>query len=86
MIPIRTARLALLEYKDGEKRYIIAPVGIQGGGEIDERSDRAAGSWELPAAQGHSGRVCDSQHRTDARARRPDGALGGRRGDVDVAG
>src|SRR5436190_6363573 len=27
--PIRTARLALLEYKDGEKRYIIAPKGIQ---------------------------------------------------------
>lgn len=29
--PIRTARLALLEYTDGEKRYILAPVGIQVG-------------------------------------------------------
>ena len=29
--PIRTARLALLEYKDGEKRYIIAPIDIQVG-------------------------------------------------------
>ena len=29
--PIRTARLALLEYKDGEKRYIIAPNGLQVG-------------------------------------------------------
>src|ERR1700720_2413956 len=29
--PMRTARLALLEYKDGEKRYIIAPVGLQVG-------------------------------------------------------
>jgi len=29
--PIRTARLALLEYKDGEKRYIIAPNDIQVG-------------------------------------------------------
>lgn len=29
--PIRSARLALLEYKDGERRYIIAPVGIQVG-------------------------------------------------------
>src|ERR1700744_2391225 len=29
--PRRTARLALLEYKDGEKRYIIAPVGLQVG-------------------------------------------------------
>ncbi len=29
--PIRTARLALLQYKDGEKCYIIAPLGIQVG-------------------------------------------------------
>ena len=32
--PIRTARLALLEYKDGEKRYIIAPNGIQVGAKL----------------------------------------------------
>src|SRR2546423_15508891 len=32
--PIRTARLALLEYKDGEKRYIIAPKGIQVGAKV----------------------------------------------------
>jgi len=29
--PMRSARLGLLEYKDGEKRYIIAPVGIKVG-------------------------------------------------------
>jgi large subunit ribosomal protein L2 len=29
--PIRSARLALLQYTDGEKRYIIAPVGIKVG-------------------------------------------------------
>jgi large subunit ribosomal protein L2 len=29
--PIRSARLALLEYKDSERRYIIAPVGLQVG-------------------------------------------------------
>src|SRR5271165_4948775 len=29
--PRRTARLALLEYKDGEKTYIIAPNGLQVG-------------------------------------------------------
>ncbi len=29
--PIRSARLALLEYKDGDRRYIIAPVGLQVG-------------------------------------------------------
>src|SRR4030095_12267854 len=27
--PMRSARLALLQYKDGEKRYIIAPAGIK---------------------------------------------------------
>src|SRR6266481_8292280 len=26
--PRRTARLALLEYKDGEKTYLLAPVGL----------------------------------------------------------
>lgn len=32
--PNRTAFIALLEYKDGEKRYILAPQGIQVGGTI----------------------------------------------------
>ena len=32
--PMRSARLALLQYKDGEKRYIIAPVGIKVGAAI----------------------------------------------------
>jgi large subunit ribosomal protein L2 len=32
--PIRTARLALLEYADGEKRYIIAPQGLAVGAKV----------------------------------------------------
>ena len=32
--PIRTARLALLVYKDGEKRYILAPNGLTVGAKI----------------------------------------------------
>ena len=32
--PRRTARLALLEYKDGEKTYIIAPSGLQVGTKV----------------------------------------------------
>lgn len=32
--PNRNARISLVEYKDGEKRYIIAPTGIQVGQEI----------------------------------------------------
>src|ERR1043165_6202233 len=32
--PIRTARLALLEFKDGDKSYIIAPSGLQVGARV----------------------------------------------------
>lgn len=32
--PNRSARIALLKYKDGERRYIIAPLGIHVGDEI----------------------------------------------------
>lgn len=32
--PNRSARIALLEYSDGEKRYIIAPLGLEVGEEI----------------------------------------------------
>lgn len=32
--PIRTARLALLTYSDGEKRYIIAPLGLKVGARV----------------------------------------------------
>ena len=37
--PNRTARLALLSYIDGEKRYIIAPVGLQVGEELMSGKD-----------------------------------------------
>lgn len=32
--PIRTARIALLEYKDGVKRYILAPNGLEVGSKL----------------------------------------------------
>src|SRR3989304_3070241 len=32
--PGRTAYLALLHYADGEKRYILAPLGLKGGGPV----------------------------------------------------
>jgi len=32
--PCRSARIALLQYKDGEKRYIIAPVGLAVGAKV----------------------------------------------------
>ena len=39
--PIRTARLALLEYKDGEKRYILCPNGLQVGAKLNSGTDAA---------------------------------------------
>ena len=32
--PNRTANIALLKYKDGERRYIIAPKGVKAGDEL----------------------------------------------------
>ncbi|KPJ68753.1 50S ribosomal protein L2, partial [candidate division WOR-1 bacterium DG_54_3] len=32
--PNRNARIALLEYEDGEKRYIVAPLGLMVGGVV----------------------------------------------------
>ncbi|MCD6338231.1 MAG: 50S ribosomal protein L2 [Verrucomicrobia bacterium] len=40
--PIRSARLALLEYEDGEKRYIIAPLGLQVGQKVLSGPDAPA--------------------------------------------
>jgi large subunit ribosomal protein L2 len=37
--PIRTARLALLKYADGEQRYIIAPVGLLVGATVSSGPD-----------------------------------------------
>ncbi len=39
--PLRSARLALLQYKDGEKRYIIAPNGLTVGTKISSGPDAA---------------------------------------------
>src|SRR5690242_1816558 len=39
--PLRSARLALLEYKDGEKRYIIAPAGLAVGTKLMSGPDAA---------------------------------------------
>jgi large subunit ribosomal protein L2 len=45
--PLRTAYLALLEYTDGEKRYIIAPIGLKVGA-------RVVSGPEAPADLGNS--------------------------------
>src|SRR5947208_8981128 len=37
--PNRTARIALIHYRDGEKRYILAPLGLRVGDPIMSRPD-----------------------------------------------
>ncbi len=37
--PNRSARIALVQYEDGEKRYIIAPLGLQVGNRVGSGSD-----------------------------------------------
>ena len=37
--PNRSARIALLKYKDGERRYILAPVGLRVGDEVQSGPD-----------------------------------------------
>src|SRR5205823_2877018 len=32
--PVRSARIALLQYSDGEKAYILAPIGLEVGREV----------------------------------------------------
>ena len=51
--PNRSARLALLHYADGEKRYILWPEGLAVG--ADRRRGRGRGhpAREQPAAEGH---------------------------------
>src|SRR5260370_303378 len=45
--PNRSARIALIHYKDGEKRYILAPLGLKAGDPIENRED-------APARIGHA--------------------------------
>ncbi|MAJ43510.1 MAG: 50S ribosomal protein L2 [Candidatus Marinimicrobia bacterium] len=40
--PNRTPRIALLEYSDGEKRYILAPVGLKVGDEVSSSKSQIA--------------------------------------------
>ena len=73
--PNRSARIALLHYADGEKRYIIAPDGLKvGDSDYVGRGYRNQGrqcdaDWQDSAGHVHS------QCGTAAGQRRPDGTL-----------
>ena len=42
--PNRTARIALVNYADGEKRYILAPLGLTPGAGVGARKGRSVGA------------------------------------------
>ena len=47
--PNRSARIALIFYADGEKRYILAPVGLN----VDDTIKSGPEAEPLPAGPGH---------------------------------
>ena len=61
------------------------PTGLKAGDEVDERSRRAADGWQLPAAEEHSARHDDSQHRAAAGPRRRAVPLGRHRAPRSLA-
>ena len=72
--PNRSARLALLHYADGEKRYILAPVGLRVGDTVDGRAGSGHQAGQRAAAAEHSAGDPGAQRRAAAGARRPAGA------------
>ena len=53
--PNRSANIALIRYEDGEKRYIIAPVGL-----IPGRTIRCGSGSKIEIGNGPPGRICTS--------------------------
>ena len=68
--PNRNARIALLHYLDGEKRYIIAPAGVAVGDIAAERSGLGDPCRQRAAAALHPGRHRRAQRRAQAGRRR----------------
>ena len=77
--PNRSARIALIQYEDGEKRYILAPDGLKAGMTVISGPDAEPKLGNcLPLSQDPD-RPDDPQHRDAARRRRQALPLGGRR-------
>ena len=73
--PNRSARIGLLHYRDGEKRYMLLPARPQGRRRRRRRPRRRGAGGERPAARQHPARHDDPQHRARARQGRPDRPL-----------
>ena len=67
--PNRSARIALLLYVDGEKRYMLAPVGLKVGDTVVSGPEAPIRDRQRAAAAQHPDRYADPQHRAATRAR-----------------
>ncbi len=83
--PNRTARIALLNYVDGEKRYIICPVGLEVGRTVTSGAEADILIGNALAAEEYSGWHGGAQYRAAAREGRSNGALGRRAGAIGFA-
>ena len=75
--PNRSSRIALLTYADGEKRYILQPLGLKVGDTIIAGEQRRHPAGECAAAQAHPARHAGAQRRAEGRQGRPDRAQRG---------
>jgi large subunit ribosomal protein L2 len=71
--PNRSAHIALLHYVDGEKRYILAPVGIQVGDMLESGADAEIQVGNALPLEKNSARVLNPQHRDAPWQRRTTG-------------
>ena len=84
--PNRSARIALLHYADGEKRYILAPQGVEVGDRLMSGPDAEIRPGNaLPLRNIPVGTVLHAD-RAQARRRREDGALGRHQRPADGEG
>ena len=73
-IPNRSAHIALVQYEDGEKRYIIAPEGLKVGDTVMSGARRRHQAGQLPAVRQYPRRYHHPQHRAVPRQGRAAGA------------
>ena len=79
--PNRSARIALLHYADGEKRYILAPLRLRVGDTV-ERARRRHQARQRAAAARHPDRHDRAQHRAPDRPGRQDVRSAGARAQL----
>ena len=70
--PNRSARIGLLFYRDGEKRYMLLPHGLKVGDVVLSGPGGRGARRQRPAARQHPARHDDPQHRARPGQGRPD--------------